>query len=127
MAKWSFSMINREEYAKVLEASKALGFNNYQKKAHSTAVYPPEMGMAYCVTGLCAECGEVADKVAKYYRGDGELNRDGLKKELGDVLWFIAELSTHLGFDLDEVAQGNLDKLADRQKRKALKGNGDNR
>ena len=120
-------MINREEYAKVLEASKALNFNNYQKEAHSTAVYPPEMGMAYCVTGLCAETGEVADKVAKYYRGDGDLNRDGLKKELGDVLWFIAELSTHLGFDLDEVAQGNLDKLADRQKRNALKGNGDNR
>lgn len=102
-------------------------FDTYQEKAHSTAVYPPEMGMAYCVTGLCAECGEVADKVAKFYRGDGQLNEEGLKKELGDVLWFIAELSTHLGFTLSEVAQCNLDKLADRQQRKALKGSGDNR
>ena len=102
-------------------------FDSYQKQAHSTAVYPPDMGMAYCVTGLCAECGEVADKVAKFYRGDGHLNEEGLKKELGDVLWFIAELSTHLGFTLSEVAQGNLDKLADRQQRDALKGSGDNR
>ncbi len=102
-------------------------FNTYQKQAHQTAVYPPDMGMAYCVTGLCAECGEVADKVAKYYRGDGALNEEGLKKELGDVLWFIAELSTHLQFDLQDVAEMNLQKLADRQKRNALKGEGDER
>lgn len=102
-------------------------FNTYQEKAHSTAVYPPEMGMAYCVTGLCAETGEVADKVAKFYRGDGSLNEEGLKKELGDVLWFIAELSTHLGFTLQDVAELNLEKLADRQQRNALKGEGDNR
>ena len=56
-------------------------------------------------SGLCAETGEVADKIAKYYRGDGGLDEQGLKKELGDVLWFIAELSTHLGFNLSEVAQ----------------------
>jgi NTP pyrophosphatase (non-canonical NTP hydrolase) len=65
--------------------------------------------------------------VAKYYRGDGELNEEGLKKELGDVLWFIAELSTHLGFTLQDVAELNLQKLADRQQRNALKGEGDNR
>ncbi|MAV98288.1 MAG: hypothetical protein CML81_00580 [Rhodobiaceae bacterium] len=102
-------------------------FDSYQKEAHSTAVYPPEMGMAYCVTGLCAETGEVADKIAKYYRGDGGLDEQGLKKELGDVLWFIAELSTHLGFNLSEVAQLNLTKLADRKNRDALKGSGDER
>lgn len=102
-------------------------FNTYQKMAHETAVYPPDMGMAYCVTGLCAETGEVADKVAKYYRGDGELNREGLKKELGDVLWFIAELSTHLHFELSEVAELNIEKLQSRKQRNALKGEGDDR
>lgn len=102
-------------------------FNTYQKQAHETAVYPPDMGMAYCVTGLCAECGEVADKVAKYYRGDGDLNEEGLKKELGDVLWFISELSTHLRIDLQDVAEMNLQKLADRQQRNTLKGEGDER
>ena len=102
-------------------------FNTYQKMAHETAVYPPDMGMAYCVTGLCAETGEVADKVAKYYRGDGELNREGLKKELGEVLWFIAELSTHLHFELSEVAELNIEKLQSRKQRNALKGEGDDR
>lgn len=104
-----------------------MDFDAYQDKAHETAVYPPEVGMFYCVTGLCAETGEVADKIAKYYRGDGDLDADGLKKELGDVMWFISELSRHLGFSLSEVAQTNLDKLASRQQRNALKGDGDNR
>lgn len=102
-------------------------FNSYQVAAHETAVYPPEMGLAYCITGLCAESGEVADKVAKYYRGDGDLNLEGLKKELGDVLWFIAELSTHLDITLEDVAKTNLDKLAKRQQNNTLKGDGDNR
>lgn len=104
-----------------------VSFNTYQVKAKSFAVYPPEMGMAYCITGLCAECGEVADKVAKYYRGDGNLDEEGLKKELGDVLWFIAELSTHLGFKLSDVAHANIQKLSDRHNRNKIKGSGDDR
>lgn len=104
-----------------------MDFDAYQLKAHKTAIYPPEVGMFYCVTGLCAETGEVADKVAKYYRGDGDLDKEGLKKELGDVMWFIAELSFHLGLNLSDVARANLDKLASRQQRDALKGDGDDR
>lgn len=104
-----------------------LNFNEYQSAAHSTAVYPPENGLAYLVTGMVAEAGEVAGKVAKHFRGDGELDKTDLSKELGDLLWFVAETSFHLGVDLSDVAQANLDKLADRAARGKLKGNGDNR
>jgi len=104
-----------------------IDFNEYQEEACKTAIYPPDMGLAYCITGLCAETGEVADKIAKYYRGDGDIDVDGLKKELGDVLWFISELSRHLNIKLEEVAVANLQKLKDRQQRNALRGNGDNR
>ena len=104
-----------------------INFNEYQKSAHSTAVYPPENGLAYLVTGMVAEAGEVAGKVAKHFRGDGELDKADLSKELGDLLWFVAETSFHLGVDLSDVAQANLDKLADRAARGKLKGNGDNR
>ena len=55
-------------------------FNKYQQLAHTTAVYPPEMGMAYCITGLCAEAGEVADKIAKYYSGMVTLMLRGYRK-----------------------------------------------
>lgn len=107
--------------------SKDKTFNEYQQAAHTTAVYPPENGLAYLVTGMVAEAGEVAGKVAKHFRGDGELNRKELAKEMGDLLWFIAETSFHLGVEMSEVAEANLEKLASRQARGVLKGNGDNR
>lgn len=102
-------------------------FNDYQEKAHETAVYPPENGLAYLVTGMVAEAGEVAGKVAKHFRGDGDLDNQELAKEMGDLLWFIAETSFHLGVKMSDVAQANIDKLADRKARGVLKGNGDNR
>lgn len=104
-----------------------LTFNDYQQAAHSTAIYPPENGLEYLVSGLTGEAGEVAGKAAKFFRGDGDLDKEALAKEVGDVLWFIAELSYHLGVPMEDVAQANLDKLASRKARGTLKGNGDNR
>lgn len=116
----------------------------YQTLARETAVYPKESALEYLSLGLAAEAGEVADKVAKLYRGDkkpaglkpmeylnetveGHIAREQLVDELGDVLWFVAQLSDLLGSDLNRVALKNLKKLNDRQKQGTLKGSGDNR
>ena len=53
--------------------------------------------------------------------------REALSKELGDVLWYLAQLATELDLDLDEVAQANLEKLLSRQRRGVLSGSGDDR
>jgi NTP pyrophosphatase (non-canonical NTP hydrolase) len=50
-----------------------------------------------------------------------------INKELGDVLWFVSEMAYVLGLELEDIAQGNLQKLADRQQRNVLKGDGDER
>ena len=104
-----------------------LTMDTYQQQAKATAVYPEVKADQYLIAGLAGEVGELASIFAKHWRGDGDLNHDHAKAELGDVLWFVAMLAEQLDTDLSTVAQGNLDKLADRAVRGKLKGNGDNR
>ena len=108
-----------------------LDFNAYQKKAHSTALYPQEIGLAYVALGLAGEAGEIANKTKKVYRDhNGELTREKrteLAKELGDVLWYVAGVATELGFSLEDIASLNLKKLSARKEAGTLQGDGDNR
>lgn len=104
--------------------------NEYQEKTAKTAVYPQDSALEYLALGLVNEAGEVAGKIKKYLRGDGvcfgEL-REQIEAESGDVLWYLAQLNDLMGVPLFDVAQSNLDKLNDRQKRGKLTGNGDKR
>lgn len=102
-------------------------FDEYQERAHSTAVYPPEMALPYSALGLCGEAGEYANKVKKILRGDYKIDKDALAKELGGVLWYLAECCTVLGLSLSEVAELNILQLASRKERGTLKGDGDER
>lgn len=101
--------------------------NEYQGYALETAVFPKEVKVLYPLLGLVGEAGEVADKYKKVLRGDKQLDAESLVKEVGDVLWYIAVLSYDLGYTLEEVAQMNINKLASRQERGVLKGDGDTR
>ncbi len=108
-------------------------FDEYQKKAITTAIYPKfnGQGWVYPALGLASEAGEVANKLKKVLRDQkGILTdnvRQSVKAELGDALWYISQLATELNFELEDVAASNLDKLSDRKQRGKLKGNGDNR
>ena len=110
-------------------------FSEYQTWSKQTAVYPSDNVRdiyAYLTLGLAGEAGEVADKMKKFLRGDdgdkfSEERREAIKKELGDVLWYIARLSDELDLPLQEIAQLNHDKLMSRKERGAIHGSGDNR
>lgn len=105
--------------------------NQYQKIARTTAIYPEEYKVVYPVLGLNGEAGEVAEKVKKVLRDNyGKIDderKKQLSKELGDVLWYLANTATDLGLSLDEIALENLQKLQSRKERGVLQGNGDNR
>ncbi len=109
-----------------------MNFTDYQTKSRATAKYPA-IGHAviYPALGLVNEAGEVAGKIKKIFRDKGgvvgEAEREALKAELGDVLWYIAQVCTELNLSLDEVAESNLTKLLDRQARGTIQGDGDNR
>lgn len=103
-----------------------MNLSHYQKKAMETAVFPKEYYLIYPALGLVNEAGEYAGKVKKILRGDTNTT-EAAAAELGDVLWYLAACAEALGVDLSDVAQQNLDKLADRAARGVLKGSGDNR
>lgn len=102
-------------------------FITYQDDALATAVFPEAHALEYLTLGLAGEAGEVAGKVKKWFREDGDLERDKIIDELGDVLWYITLLANHFGCDLGEVAYRNAEKLRDRMARGVIKGDGDNR
>ena len=97
----------------------------YQQKAWETAL-ETDKNPAYMVANLTSEAGEVAGKYAKWIR-DGVLDEEGLQKEMGDVFWQLAGLSTVMGWSLADLASKNLKKLAERQANNTLKGSGDER
>jgi NTP pyrophosphatase (non-canonical NTP hydrolase) len=105
--------------------------SEYQRLSRRTAEYPREAWLAYPALGLAGEAGEVAEHAKKAIRDDGgavsDERRGAMSKELGDVLWYVAQLASELGLDLEEIAQANLDKLLSRQRRGVLSGSGDER
>jgi len=109
-----------------------MNFNDYQTNSRKTAGYPA-IGhpVIYPTLGLVNEAGEVAGKIKKVFRDkDGEISeetRSALKAELGDVLWYIAQICTELDLSLDEVADYNLEKLYSRLGRGKIRGDGDDR
>lgn len=109
-----------------------MNLNEYQQKALLTAVSKDRNNeFFHLVLGLVGEGGEIAEKVKKLIRDHdsnlAELDVDDLKKELGDVLWYVAVLADFFDLKLEDVAQTNVDKLASRQKRDKISGSGDNR
>jgi NTP pyrophosphatase (non-canonical NTP hydrolase) len=111
-----------------------MNINDYQNEAGVTAIYDGQgSNLIYPTLGLVGEAAEIANKVKKPIRKFG-VNTDfedefkkELAKELGDVLWYVAVISTEIGYSLEEIAQMNLDKLKDRAERGVLEGSGDNR
>ncbi len=109
-----------------------MNFSEYQSRSRVTAQYPAiGHAVVYPTLGLVNEAGEVAGKIKKVFRDKGgEISaetRQALAAELGDVLWYLAQVCTELDLSLDEVAGHNLEKLLDRQARGKIKGDGDNR
>ncbi|RME84638.1 MAG: nucleotide pyrophosphohydrolase [Caldilineae bacterium] len=90
--------------------------NEYQQLALRTAGDHGDFDrtLMYTALGLNGEAGETAELVKKALFHGHNLDRDKLKKELGDVLWYVAVMADALDLPLEEVARHNIDKLARR-------------
>ena len=118
--------------------------NVYQKKAMETCM-PTCENISYMLLNLVGEVGEFSSKIAKGIR-KGEMMitenalcldskqftkeslerlKESLMAECGDICWQLSGLCTVMGWDLEEVAEYNLKKLAERKKNGTIAGNGD--
>lgn len=130
-------------------------FHEYQRLATRSAIYPGKgtpLGLAYVALKLNGEAGELAEHVGKAMRDDDLVvpfkeaatedqpaqhyfgytaltpeRREAIIKEAGDVLWYLSAITNELGLRLQDIADANLVKLADRTRRNALQGSGDTR
>lgn len=118
--------------------------NEYQEKAMTTCM-PSCENISYMLLNLVGEVGEFASKVAKHIRKghysimdsniangsniddleNPEKALDELKKELGDILWQTAGVAYVMGWTLEDVGVGNLEKLAARKAAGTIDGDGD--
>lgn len=108
-----------------------MDLSEYQRESRRTAEYPREAWLAYPALGLAGEAGEVAEHAKKAIRDDegkvSDERKTAMSKELGDVLWYVAQLASELELSLDDIAKQNLEKLFSRQARGVLSGSGDDR
>ena len=113
-----------------------MNLDKYQKRAaefdlFETSVDLKAPGFLEKVLGIAGEAGEVTDKIKKIIRDKGgyasEEDRAEIAKELGDVLWYVANVARYLGVSLSDIAEGNIKKLSSRKNRNKLHGEGDNR
>lgn len=103
-------------------------FNDYQDKVLQFRTKTADE--MYAVIGLSGEVGELHSVIAKAIR-DGVKDEvefeKNVKKELGDILWFIAAIADDFETSLEEIAQGNYYKLKDRMERNVIGGSGNER
>ena len=119
-----------------------LNFKEYEDFTVTTAIYSAVnlAELSYLTLGLTDEAGEVAGKVKRILRGDyneyftpgKEINlpdevKEMIAKELGDVCWYLARLSTFLGYTYEQIHAMNVEKLTVRMINQTLIGSGDNR
>lgn len=88
-----------------------MNFNEYQKLAYRTVSCDDTIAMEFhALHGMVGEIGELHSLYQKSYQGH-EFDETHAKKELGDLLWFIAEYCSSQGWEMDEIAQMNIEKL----------------
>jgi len=102
--------------------------NEYQSDAWEFAL-PQSRSTMYLLAGLVGETGEFASEIAKAQRDGISIERfsSNVKKELGDILWFVSGFASHYGFTLEDVAAENLKKLQSRKERGTIQGSGNDR
>ena len=105
-----------------------MDLNEYQEKAKKTDLHTKvgENELDYYLLGLASETGDVLGRMKYVYRDYGgkisAIEKEKIKKELGDLLWYLSAICDRFDFSLEDVAELNLKKLSNRMQNNTLHG-----
>jgi len=93
-----------------------MDFKTYQRRAARTAARQPDPihRIAILALGLAGETGEIVEPIKKYLGHGHQFDPALLEKELGDLLWYVANLAEEFDLDLNFIAEANIEKLSKR-------------
>lgn len=117
----------------MLNTIQKMKISEYQSEAQKTAIFPNELpdflevGQVYTVLGQSGESGEIQEKMKKAIREDDETYIEDMRSEVGDVLWYLSQVCEEFDWEMEDIAEENIEKLQDRRERGQLTGEGDNR
>ncbi|WP_125703223.1 nucleoside triphosphate pyrophosphohydrolase family protein [Lacticaseibacillus daqingensis] len=84
--------------------------NTYQQQANKTLA-GNENVLTNLTLGLASDGGKVVDRIKKYTFQGYDLDKEALKADLGDVLWYLSQIALWADIPLEDVAQANLTTL----------------
>ena len=100
-------MMNPTKY--IYESSRTDGDDQFYEDAGKR--YSECARLLHYTLGLAGESGEIVDAVKKHVQYGAELDKVNIKEEIGDCLWFIANLCRLFDWSMEEIMQLNIDKL----------------
>jgi len=110
---WRHGLDEEHKLTVRLFQAHVLNFFTYQEKSKRTmnSSLPEKDQLNNYVFGLVGEVGETVDLLKKYFYHGHEIDKPELKNELGDILWYVSAVASLFDLDLQEIAQGNIEKL----------------
>lgn len=90
-----------------------MNFQEYQERSARTAS-KHDYELANYGLGISGEAGEVAELIKKAVFHGHSIDKENVKKELGDVLWYLSQIATIAGLSIEEIAEANIEKLKKR-------------
>lgn len=93
-----------------------MNLKDYQKAAlrtmsSDTPMYDVSPILVHCAVGICTESGELLSSIKKSLFYGRDVDNENIKEEIGDLMWYIQNLCTERGWDLEEILSENIRKL----------------
>jgi|TARA_R100001530_G_C4294089_1_gene148771 NTP pyrophosphatase (non-canonical NTP hydrolase) len=111
------SQVDTEKYVEFVDAvtsDESKRYDAFDKRVYELESQIPVERLLTAALGICAEGGEFTEVVKKIIFQGKPVNEDNIfhmKRELGDIMWYVAQACMALDTDFNEIVEMNVEKL----------------